>query len=80
MELFRMLREVGKGYEKILGSDSGTMDRKNLIDNLNKYLERSKTICILEGRGKNNKDGKHPDGRRRRRSIGRCNHSSEVRR
>jgi cytokinesis protein len=62
MELFRMLREVGKGYEKILDSNSGTMDRKNLIENLNKYLERSKTISILEGRGKKKKDGKHPDG------------------
>jgi cytokinesis protein len=62
MELFRMLKEVGKGYEKILDPNSGTMDRKNLIENLNKYLERSKTISILEGRGKNRKDGKHPDG------------------
>jgi cytokinesis protein len=62
MELFRMLKEFGKGYEKILDSNSGTMDRKNLIENLNKYLERSKTISILEGRGKKKKDGKHPDG------------------
>jgi hypothetical protein len=62
MELFRMLKEVGKGYEKILDSNSGTMDRKNLIENLNKYLERSKTISILEGRGKKKKGGKHPDG------------------
>jgi cytokinesis protein len=59
MELFKMLREVGKGYEKILDSNSGTMDRKNLIENLNKYFERSKTISILEGRGKKKKDGKH---------------------
>ncbi|KAJ8592772.1 hypothetical protein M405DRAFT_839644 [Rhizopogon salebrosus TDB-379] len=36
MELFRM-KEAGKGYEKILDSNSGTMDRKNLIENLNKY-------------------------------------------
>jgi cytokinesis protein len=62
MELFRMLMEVGEGYEKILDSNSGTMDRKNLIENLNKYLERSKTLSILEGRGKKKKDGKHPDG------------------
>lgn len=57
MELFRMLREVGKGYEKILDSGSGTVDRKTLIENLNKYLERSKTISILEGRGKKKKKG-----------------------
>lgn len=62
MELFRMLREVGKGYEKILDSNSGTMDRKNLIENLNKYLERNKTISILEGRGKKKKENKHEDG------------------
>jgi cytokinesis protein len=62
MELFRMLKEAGKGYEKILDSNSGTMDQKNLIENLNKYLERSKTISILEGRGKKKKDGNHPDG------------------
>jgi cytokinesis protein len=39
-----------------------TLDRKNLIENLNKYLKRSNTISILEGRGKKKKDGKHPDG------------------
>ena len=52
MELFRMLKEVGNGYEKILDSSSGTMDRKNLIEYLNKYLEQSKTISILAKRGK----------------------------
>jgi len=62
MELFRMLREVGKGYERILDSNSGTMDRKTLIDTLNKHLERSKTISILEGRGKTKKDIKQGDG------------------
>jgi len=62
MELFRMLREVGKGYEKIIDSSSGTMDRKTLIENLNKHFERTKTISILEGRGKKGKDGKHEDG------------------
>jgi len=51
MELFRMLKEVGKGVEEVF-ENSGGMDRKNLIDNLEKHLQRHKTISILEGRGK----------------------------
>jgi len=51
MELFRMLKEVGKGVEAVF-ENSGGMDRKNLIDNLEKHLQRHKTISILEGRGK----------------------------
>lgn len=62
MELFRMLREVGKGVDQIL--DSGGMDRKTLMDTLEKHLQRNKTIEKLEGwegerprRKKRNKDG-----------------------
>ena len=51
MELFRMLKEVGKGVEKVF-ENSGGMDRKTLIDNLEKHLQRHKTISILEGRDK----------------------------
>lgn len=51
MELFRMLKEVGKGVEKVF-ENSGGMDRKSLIDNLEKHLHRHKTISILEGRDK----------------------------
>ncbi|TFY54779.1 hypothetical protein EVG20_g9572, partial [Dentipellis fragilis] len=48
MELFRMLREVGKGVDQIL--DSGGMDRQTLMETLEKHLQRTKTIDILEGR------------------------------
>lgn len=51
MELFRMLKEVGKGVEKVF-ENSGGMDRKTLIDDLEKHLHRHKTISILEGRDK----------------------------
>ncbi|KIJ69530.1 hypothetical protein HYDPIDRAFT_106175 [Hydnomerulius pinastri MD-312] len=57
MELFRMLRELGKGVDKIIEGNSGAMDRKTLIDVLNKHLERTKTISILEGRGRKKKKG-----------------------
>ncbi|KAH7908026.1 armadillo-type protein [Hygrophoropsis aurantiaca] len=64
MELFRMLKEVGKGVERIIDSNSGSMDRRTLIDTLNKHLERTKTINILEGtnRRKKGKDGAEEDG------------------
>lgn len=55
MELFRMLKEVGKGVDKIMET-SGGMDRKTLIDTLEKHLQRDKTISILEGRNKTRKD------------------------
>lgn len=48
MELFRMLKEVGKGMETIL--DGGAMDRKTLVQQLEKDFQRRKTISILEGR------------------------------
>lgn len=54
MELFRMLREVGKGVDKIM-ENSGAMDRKTLIETLEKHLQRDKTISILEGRDKRRK-------------------------
>jgi cytokinesis protein len=57
MELFRMLRELGKGMDTIIESNSGSMDRKTLIEVLNKHLERAKTISILEGRGRKKKKG-----------------------
>lgn len=53
MELFRMLKEVGKGVEKVF-ENSGGMDRKTLIGDLEKQLHRHKTISILEGREKRN--------------------------
>jgi cytokinesis protein len=50
MELFRMLKELGSdGVEQIL-ENSDTMDRKTLITTLEKHVQRSKTISILEGR------------------------------
>ena len=57
MELFRMLREVGKGVDKIIESNTGSMDRKTLIDVLNRHLERTKTINILEGKTRRKKAG-----------------------
>jgi cytokinesis protein len=54
MELFRMLKEVGKGVENVF-ENSGGMDRKTLIDSLEKHLHRHKTISILEGRDKRRK-------------------------
>jgi cytokinesis protein len=48
MELFRMLKEVGKGVNTIL--DGGAMDRKTLVQQLEKDFQRRKTIGILEGR------------------------------
>ncbi|PPQ65095.1 hypothetical protein CVT24_003056, partial [Panaeolus cyanescens] len=48
MELFRMLKEVGKGVETIL--DGGSMDRKALVQTLEKSFQRNKTISILEGK------------------------------
>ncbi|KAH9830929.1 uncharacterized protein C8Q71DRAFT_716099 [Rhodofomes roseus] len=56
MELFRMLKEVGKGVNKIF-ENAGGMDRKTLIDTLEKHFERNKTISILEGRDKRKKKG-----------------------
>ena len=56
MELFRMLKEVGKGMDKIIESNTGAMDRKTLIDSLNRHLERTKTINILEGKGRRRKN------------------------
>lgn len=64
MELFRMLKEVGKGVDKIF-ENSGAMDRKTLIDTLERHFERDKTISILEGRDKRRKrkkDGQEADG------------------
>jgi cytokinesis protein len=53
MELFRMLKEVGKGVDTIL--DAGSMDRKTLVATLEKHFQRNKTISILEGRDKRRK-------------------------
>jgi cytokinesis protein len=62
MELFRMLKEVGKGAEKIFDNSTG-MDRQTLIETLEKQLQRDKTISILEGRGKQRrKPGKGQQG------------------
>lgn len=59
MELFRMLKEVGRGVDSIL--DSGTMDRKTLVEKLEKHFQRNKTISILEGReGQRRKNKQSP--------------------
>jgi cytokinesis protein len=53
MELFRMLKELGAdGVGKIL-DNSNSMDHKTLIVTLEKHMQRSKTIDILEGRDRN---------------------------
>lgn len=48
MELFRMLKETAKGVETVL--EQGGMERKNLVETLERQFQRSKTISILEGR------------------------------
>jgi cytokinesis protein len=64
MELFRMLKELGAdGVGRIL-DNSGAMDRKSLIATLEKHMQRSKTIDILEGRDRSvrqKKDGRQDD-------------------
>ncbi len=57
MELFKMLKEVGQGgVETIV--DNGGMDRKTLVETLEKNWQRTKTIGILEGReGRNRRTG-----------------------
>ena len=62
MELFRMLKEVGNGVDKII-ENSGGMDRKTLIETLEKHLQRDKTIGILEGRGKERDRKRKPNGK-----------------
>ena len=62
MELFRMLKELGKGVDTIIESNTGSMDRKTLIDVLNKHLERTKTIGILEGKGRRKKKAAGSEG------------------
>ncbi|RXW21019.1 hypothetical protein EST38_g4845 [Candolleomyces aberdarensis] len=56
MELFRMLKEVGNGVETIL--ESGGMDRKTLVEKLERNFQRHKTISILEGRQGRSRRGK----------------------
>ena len=60
MELFRMLKEVSRGVGQIIDhASAGGMDRKTLIDTLEKHFQRDKTIGILEGRaGKKRRDGR----------------------
>lgn len=57
LELFRMLKEAGKGTEGIL--DTSSMDRKTLVEALERQYQRTKTISILEGR----------DGQRRKKIV-----------
>jgi cytokinesis protein len=53
MELFRIVKELGtemgRGVQSIIEKNSG-MDRKQLIDTLERHMQREKTIGILEGR------------------------------
>ena len=58
MELFRMLKELGTdGVSRIL-HNGNAMDRKTLMATLEKHMERTKTISILEGRDGKMKRGK----------------------
>jgi len=50
MELFRMLKELGAEDVGKIMDHSGSMDRKVLIATLERHMQRSKTIDILEGR------------------------------
>lgn len=62
MELFRMLKELGSdGVSKILDNGSSAMDRKTLLATLEKHMQRTKTINILEGRDGKTKKGKGED-------------------
>ena len=64
MELFRMLKEVSRGVGQIIDhASAGGMDRKTLIETLEKHLQRDKTISILEGRGKKRDGRGGADGR-----------------
>lgn len=49
LELFRMLKELGKGFDEIVDKGQG-MDRKELMATLEKQLQRNNTISLLEGR------------------------------
>lgn len=61
MELFRMLKEVGKGVETILDGGNG-MDRKALVQTLERNFQRRKTISILEGKEGHNRRKGRPSG------------------
>jgi cytokinesis protein len=60
MELFRMLKEVGKRVDGIL-ENGENMDRKTLIQTLERHFQRNKTISILEGRDYIKKKGRPVD-------------------
>lgn len=62
MELFRMLKEVGKGVDAVLDAGTASMDRKTLVQTLEKHFQRNKTISILEGRDRRRKRGGGIDG------------------
>jgi cytokinesis protein len=62
MELFRMLKEVGRGVETIL--DGGVMDRRTLVQQLEKDFQRRKTISILEGREGHRRKANKANGHR----------------
>jgi cytokinesis protein len=65
MELFRIVKElgteVGRGVQSIIEKSAG-MDRKQLIETLERHMQRDKTIGILEGR--------QGDGKRQRTQRG----------
>jgi cytokinesis protein len=51
LELFRMLKEVGKeGVDAVVAADGTVMDRRALVEQLERNFQRHKTISILEGR------------------------------
>lgn len=66
LELFRMVKEVGNGVVSVI--DSGSMDRRALIDTLEKQYQRREAINVLEGKDggtniKSNKNGVSEHGR-----------------
>ena len=49
MELFRMLKELGRGVESVVDKKS-IIDRRALLAHLERRMHHSKTISLLEGR------------------------------
>lgn len=65
LELFKMLKEMGSGedkiFERLLDTSNGGMDRKHLVKTLEKHFQRHQAFSILEGRDKKNTRGATAD-------------------
>ncbi|KAJ3860420.1 hypothetical protein EV359DRAFT_49140 [Lentinula novae-zelandiae] len=61
IELFRMLKEVGRGVTTVL--DTGGMDRKTLVQTLEKQFQRTQTINKLEGKDSDDDDREDTPGK-----------------